>query len=120
PVAFTSVDYGGCLVYVFVFFFSSRRRHTRSTRDWSSDVCSSDLLAAGPACGHRAREQRDRTDRRRGGDGCAARSRSPARRQLARSEERRVGKEWRSGRPERDRKKQKAGATRRAGKLRAG
>src|SRR6266536_3700432 len=28
------------------FFFSSRRRHTRSTRDWSSDVCSSDLLAA--------------------------------------------------------------------------
>src|SRR5438105_2945313 len=24
------------------FFFSSRRRHTRSTRDWSSDVCSSD------------------------------------------------------------------------------
>src|SRR2546421_4752000 len=29
------------------FFFSSRRRHTRSDRDWSSDVCSSDLLAAG-------------------------------------------------------------------------
>src|SRR6266513_3969362 len=27
----------------FVFFFSSRRRHTRSKRDWSSDVCSSDL-----------------------------------------------------------------------------
>src|SRR6266536_4610304 len=27
------------------FFFSSRRRHTSSTRDWSSDVCSSDLLA---------------------------------------------------------------------------
>src|SRR5207247_5750717 len=25
--------------------FSSRRRHTRSTRDWSSDVCSSDLVA---------------------------------------------------------------------------
>src|SRR5699024_11815682 len=25
-------------------FFSSRRRHTRSKRDWSSDVCSSDLL----------------------------------------------------------------------------
>src|SRR5699024_12746290 len=25
------------------FFFSSRRRHTRSKRDWSSDVCSSDL-----------------------------------------------------------------------------
>src|SRR3989449_5541722 len=31
-----------CLV-VF-FFFSSRRRHTRCSRDWSSDVCSSDLV----------------------------------------------------------------------------
>src|SRR5699024_11213847 len=28
----------------FFFFFSSRRRHTRSKRDWSSDVCSSDLV----------------------------------------------------------------------------
>src|SRR2546421_8525329 len=28
---------------LFYFFFSSRRRHTRSDRDWSSDVCSSDL-----------------------------------------------------------------------------
>src|SRR5699024_11869091 len=28
------------------FFFSSRRRHTRSKRDWSSDVCSSDLTSA--------------------------------------------------------------------------
>src|SRR5699024_11474394 len=27
-----------------LFFFSSRRRHTRSKRDWSSDVCSSDLI----------------------------------------------------------------------------
>src|SRR5690606_39739531 len=27
------------------FFFSSRRRHTRFSRDWSSDVCSSDLVA---------------------------------------------------------------------------
>src|SRR3712207_7493138 len=27
------------------FFFSSRRRHTRYWRDWSSDVCSSDLAA---------------------------------------------------------------------------
>src|SRR5205809_8129846 len=33
------------------FFFSSRRRHTRCSRDWSSDVCSSDLtgvIAADP------------------------------------------------------------------------
>src|SRR5215217_8592294 len=29
--------------FVFLFFFSSRRRHTRYWRDWSSDVCSSDL-----------------------------------------------------------------------------
>src|SRR5256884_6468878 len=32
-------------VYGSVFFFSSRRRHTRCSRDWSSDVCSSDLSA---------------------------------------------------------------------------
>src|SRR5207249_627740 len=31
------------------FFFSSRRRHTRSKRDWSSDVCSSDLAGDGAA-----------------------------------------------------------------------
>src|SRR5438309_2542954 len=40
----------------FVFFFSSRRRHTRWNCDWSSDVCSSDLNAALLA------------DRRRGGE----------------------------------------------------
>src|SRR3712207_8933220 len=34
------------------FFFSSRRRHTRYWRDWSSDVCSSDLV-------EQRREQRD-------------------------------------------------------------
>src|SRR5690606_1920688 len=31
------------LLFSVVFFFSSRRRHTRFSRDWSSDVCSSDL-----------------------------------------------------------------------------
>src|SRR5690606_40375629 len=30
---------------VSLFFFSSRRRHTRFSRDWSSDVCSSDLFS---------------------------------------------------------------------------
>src|SRR5699024_2034176 len=35
-----------CVSYEF-FFFSSRRRHTRSKRDWSSDVCSSDLFLLG-------------------------------------------------------------------------
>src|SRR3989449_10977572 len=34
-----------------VFFFSSRRRHTRCSRDWSSDVCSSDLLILAENCG---------------------------------------------------------------------
>src|SRR5699024_12131386 len=35
------------------FFFSSRRRHTRSKRDWSSDVCSSDLKGlSGTYAGH--------------------------------------------------------------------
>src|SRR5262249_60458000 len=34
-----------CVLYVLFFFFSSRRRHTRLVSDWSSDVCSSDLLA---------------------------------------------------------------------------
>src|SRR5256885_9859514 len=33
-------------VFFFVFFFSSRRRHTRLQGDWSSDVCSSDLWLA--------------------------------------------------------------------------
>src|SRR5437870_8300423 len=32
------------ILFIFFFFFSSRRRHTRWPRDWSSDVCSSDLL----------------------------------------------------------------------------
>src|SRR3712207_8097824 len=33
-------------MYSFFFFFSSRRRHTRYWRDWSSDVCSSDLISS--------------------------------------------------------------------------
>src|SRR5690606_39640987 len=37
----------GCITRVRPrFFFSSRRRHTRFSRDWSSDVCSSDLAGA--------------------------------------------------------------------------
>src|SRR5690625_7338822 len=35
------------MFFVFLFFFSSRRRHTRWPRDWSSDVCSSDLFNPG-------------------------------------------------------------------------
>src|SRR5699024_5934535 len=36
---------------IYLFFFSSRRRHTRSKRDWSSDVCSSDLVVVGAVVG---------------------------------------------------------------------
>src|SRR5947209_13388719 len=46
-VSFCSVVFVLLLCYFlfFFFFFSSRRRHTRYWRDWSSDVCSSDLTA---------------------------------------------------------------------------
>src|SRR5215475_14786414 len=36
-------------MFLYFFFFSSRRRHTRFSRDWSSDVCSSDLSILGRA-----------------------------------------------------------------------
>src|SRR5690554_1730582 len=39
--------YVNSLFFIFFFFFSSRRRHTRCGRDWSSDVCSSDLQKDG-------------------------------------------------------------------------
>src|SRR3989449_2404877 len=35
------------MLFEVIFFFSSRRRHTRCSRDWSSDVCSSDLKKHG-------------------------------------------------------------------------
>src|SRR5690349_7270322 len=78
------------------FFFSSRRRHTRSLRDWSSDVCSSDLILAGsrryrlgsgPALGYVGRPLA-------GVELDHAKLGQPA---LHRSEERRVGKECRPG-----------------------
>src|SRR5256884_3151453 len=43
--ALTYTDIAGSDV-MYGFFFSSRRRHTRCSRDWSSDVCSSDLRVA--------------------------------------------------------------------------
>src|SRR5207249_7383252 len=92
-------------------FFSSRRRHTRSKRDWSSDVCSSDLVGAAPRsklfkhCGGAIDGIPSRTcsdpdlSRRIG----KALSRLRAiclfqvhQRRIERSEERRVGKEGRS------------------------
>src|SRR5690606_39415585 len=45
----SSVNEIDCVLYlsIFIFFFSCRRRHTSLSRDWSSDVCSSDLQSAG-------------------------------------------------------------------------
>src|SRR2546421_5433594 len=43
----SSFEFICCVHFFFFFFFSSRRRHTRSDRDWSSDVCSSDLPEEG-------------------------------------------------------------------------
>src|SRR5438309_3249561 len=63
------------------FFFSSRRRHTRWNCDWSSDVCSSDLLAARAAGRGLPAARAHRHDDPHVG---------------SRSEERRVGKECRS------------------------
>src|SRR5438132_8020065 len=40
--------------FILVFFFSSRRRHTRSLCDWSSDVCSSDLVTVELADGRKS------------------------------------------------------------------
>src|ERR1022692_4128330 len=42
----TATGISGLICVFPVFFFSSRRRHTRLQGDWSSDVCSSDLLPA--------------------------------------------------------------------------
>src|SRR5207249_6373670 len=94
--------------YMFFFFFSSRRRHTRSKRDWSSDVCSSDLPvfldevdqvveedgAQMPGAGADHRDHGQAPDEAGELDEDAARA-GPV--DEARSEERRVGKECRSG-----------------------
>src|SRR2546429_9778016 len=43
------------VLIILFFFFSSRRRHTRCSRDWSSDVCSSDLtFVPNGSPGHRS------------------------------------------------------------------
>src|SRR3712207_7649375 len=90
------------------FFFSSRRRHTRYWRDWSSDVCSSDLQAA-LDLEHALERRVDRAERDQvpGSDrvaladpvgailGLLEPRRGPVELE-ERSEERRVGKECRS------------------------
>src|SRR5690606_39818008 len=95
---------------LFSFFFSSRRRHTRFSRDWSSDVCSSDLGGKPPTPGrggggeHRSgglRRPRGPPDLpESGGAACPAdrgrRAAAAGDAASRRSEERRVGKEWRT------------------------
>src|SRR5699024_11396620 len=49
-------------LFLLFFFFSSRRRHTRSKRDWSSDVCSSDLLTIQLLCDRRRIWKKTRTE----------------------------------------------------------
>src|SRR5262245_43836711 len=44
-IVFLTFSISLCILFFFFFFFSSRRRHTRCLSDWSSDVCSSDLIA---------------------------------------------------------------------------
>src|SRR3712207_7510445 len=91
------VDFEFMCMGVFVFFFSSRRRHTRYWRDWSSDVCSSDLLKdSGIEPGLEGKVENSGAEQvivdlgtRR-----AELTRSVA--ETVRSEERRVGKECRS------------------------
>src|SRR2546430_3560356 len=94
-------------LFVFLFFFSSRRRHTRFDCDWSSDVCSSDLrvlefigryatppermlLDYDPVGGYRLVESGYRPPRP------ATQAELDADKLLGRSEERRGGKEGRS------------------------
>src|SRR5256885_3078055 len=57
--------------YLQSFFFSSRRRHTRLQGDWSSDVCSSDLLGRGRSSQRGARCGETRRDRSMTGRGPA-------------------------------------------------
>src|SRR5438105_15920457 len=86
---------------MFCFFFSSRRRHTRSTRDWSSDVCSSDLTRPWSAPAKVWWKSPDNPDIR-----LIKVTPVVAEYWDARSEERRVGKECRSrGAPQREKKK---------------
>src|SRR5690606_39620245 len=85
------------LSFMVLFFFSSRRRHTRFSRDWSSDVCSSDLNDDAVAL--LATDGADEELKRFIGL-LADNHRLVLLPEIAglfeRSEERRVGKEWRS------------------------
>src|SRR5690606_41190929 len=85
---------------VFFFFFSSRRRHTRFSRDWSSDVCSSDLFSRFDQLQKELVVQSQAVKLRRDewADEAFAPVDSIFGALIKRSEERRVGKECRSRR----------------------
>src|SRR2546427_4629008 len=99
--------YAKAAAWFLVFFFSSRRRHTRFDCDWSSDVCSSDLASGPEAEGGRVRREggvaflaaeplflcggHDLAVAQQTGGAVVIESR-----EAERSEERRVGKECRS------------------------
>src|SRR5437868_13197011 len=90
-------------VFVCCFFFSSRRRHTRSKRDWSSDVCSSDLgtqvFVLAVALLEAADREMEELDRVPTAQRQELRLENLVRpRRQGRSEERRVGKERRGRR----------------------
>src|SRR5262245_62548680 len=91
------VPYISYQVIFFFFFFSSRRRHTRCLSDWSSDVCSSDLMTLSftSPC-------RFRPAHKEHSDGHPDEHNGST---VDRSEERRVGKECRSGWWEYDKEK---------------
>src|SRR5690349_25052630 len=99
-----------CCLFDIFFFFSSRRRHTRSLRDWSSDVCSSDLVSTQPST---AGLTTSPTSRASSTATWMTQVSTPTARacttpQYRRSEERRVGKECRSRwSPDHEKKKYK-------------
>src|SRR5207248_7597879 len=109
----------------FVFFFSSRRRHTRSYGDWSSDVCSSDLTSRSatpwrrssgwawsrrpPRSGRRCRCRPPWSASTTAGTTTSSTTRRERGAQDERSEERRVGKECRTRRSEEREKENRGG-----------
>src|SRR3712207_8296955 len=76
--------------------FSSRRRHTRYWRDWSSDVCSSDLARSWHSWSSRRGERVPEAQRDPGSETTASAQGPPGVQGVRDREERRVGKECRS------------------------
>src|SRR2546430_9448906 len=105
PIALILIVRYECVVS-FLFFFSSRRRHTRFDCDWSSDVCSSDLVVVTVDKGQNVYVGNDPVnmhrlgatvlERLKGAETAPVYIRCDQAVSFGRSEERRVGKECRS------------------------